>query len=205
MASQSKRARGRPRADDADAKIARILSEAAKLFAMQGFNKTSFASVATAVGMTLPGLTHYFPSKIGLLLAVLEDRDAEMFSQNPDRDPHKIFETLAQLMARDLTVGAQMTQLFRMLSAEAQSDTHPAHAWFKLRNEKILSSLSTDLSSLQRQGIIRSDVDCQDEAISILAMMEGLQLWWTRMPDTCRAKSIFDVFLEQTKQRLLVP
>ena len=80
MVEQTTRQRGRPRAKDADEKLDRILTQAAHLFASQGFNKTSFASVADAVGLTLPGLTHYFPRKIDLLKAVLNNRDAEMFS-----------------------------------------------------------------------------------------------------------------------------
>lgn len=46
-----------------------------RVFARDGYTNASIAEVASQVGLTLPGLLHYFPSKITMLLAVLELRD----------------------------------------------------------------------------------------------------------------------------------
>ena len=51
-----------------------ILKEATKRFSTYGFRGTSLASIADAVGLTEPGLLHYFPSKVKLLQGVLAHR-----------------------------------------------------------------------------------------------------------------------------------
>jgi len=50
----------------------RIRSEAAALFREKGFNGTSMADLANAVGMTKSSLYHHFPSKQALLSEIIE-------------------------------------------------------------------------------------------------------------------------------------
>ena len=42
---------------------------------MHGFRSVSLASLAPVVGITEQGVMHYFPTKVHLLLGVLERRD----------------------------------------------------------------------------------------------------------------------------------
>jgi len=50
----------------------RIRSEAATLFSENGFNGTSMAELASAVGITKSSLYHHFPSKQALLSEIIE-------------------------------------------------------------------------------------------------------------------------------------
>ncbi len=50
----------------------RIRNEAAALFREKGFNGTSMADLAAAVGMTKSSLYHHFPSKQSLLSEIIE-------------------------------------------------------------------------------------------------------------------------------------
>lgn len=50
----------------------KILVEATKLFARQGYNKTTVADIASAIGMTQGALFHHFPTKESLLNAVVD-------------------------------------------------------------------------------------------------------------------------------------
>ncbi len=50
----------------------RIRLEAAALFSEQGFNGTSMAELASAVGITKSSLYHHFPSKQALLSEIIE-------------------------------------------------------------------------------------------------------------------------------------
>jgi AcrR family transcriptional regulator len=50
----------------------RIRVEAATLFSERGFNGTSMADLATAVGITKSSLYHHFPSKQALLSEIIE-------------------------------------------------------------------------------------------------------------------------------------
>jgi len=60
-----------------DESRAAILQAAKALFSANGSRGTSLASIASAAGLSQPGLLHHFPSKSALLLAVLADRDRE--------------------------------------------------------------------------------------------------------------------------------
>ncbi|MEN9396311.1 MAG: hypothetical protein RLZ81_841, partial [Pseudomonadota bacterium] len=71
-----KRARGRPRKtpderDDGNRRQA-LLSAAARLFRLQGFDGTSTRDIATAAGMQSGSPFYHFKSKDALLYAVME-------------------------------------------------------------------------------------------------------------------------------------
>jgi AcrR family transcriptional regulator len=51
-----------------------IIVEATKLFARQGFHKTTVSEIANAIGMTQGAFFHHFPNKRALLDAVVEGR-----------------------------------------------------------------------------------------------------------------------------------
>ena len=51
-----------------------ILRTALTLMAQQGVDGTSMRTLATATGLNVASLYHYFPSKRDLLVAVLEER-----------------------------------------------------------------------------------------------------------------------------------
>jgi TetR/AcrR family transcriptional regulator len=61
----------RPRAADYDVKRATVLAQAAKLFAEQGYDRTSMAEIAQAQGVSKALFYHYFPSKDALLFAII--------------------------------------------------------------------------------------------------------------------------------------
>ena len=55
----------------------RIVAEATRIFARDGYRSGSLQRIAQACGLTQQGLLHYFRSKAALLLAVVEARDAD--------------------------------------------------------------------------------------------------------------------------------
>ena len=55
----------------------RVVRAAMEAFASNGFRGTSLDGIAGAVGLSRQGLLHYFPSKVQLLLGVLELRHTE--------------------------------------------------------------------------------------------------------------------------------
>lgn len=52
----------------------KIINEATKLFARQGFHKTTVTDIVNAIGMTQGALYHHFPNKRALLDAVVDGR-----------------------------------------------------------------------------------------------------------------------------------
>jgi len=63
----------RPRAADYEDKRGSILSEAAKLFAASGYDRTSMSEIAQALGVSKALFYHYYPSKDALLYAIIRD------------------------------------------------------------------------------------------------------------------------------------
>ena len=205
MSEKERRKRGRPRAADTDQKIDLILSQASRLFSDKGYNKTSFDSVAKAANMTLAGLTYHFPRKIDLLLAVLDRRDTQVVPSDfdaTDQSRRDIFVLLVTMMERDLGEGADLTRLFLILSAEATSDTHPAHAWFQRRHGFVLDQLTNTLKTMQSQALIHPDCDGEETALSILAMMEGLQRWWLITNDMAAVLGAFESYISDLREKL---
>ena len=64
---------GRPPAADSVHTRRRIVDTARETFAVRGYEGTTNRDIATNAGMTPAALYHYFPSKLDLYLAVLDD------------------------------------------------------------------------------------------------------------------------------------
>lgn len=65
-----------------------ILSEASKLFAVQGYDNTTLQSVAAAVGITKAAIYHYYPTKQAMCDAIVVDLLARL-----DEYVHRHIET----------------------------------------------------------------------------------------------------------------
>ncbi len=65
-------ARPNRREQKARATRRRILVEATRLFARQGYHKTTMTDLAAAIGMTQGAIFHHFPSKEAILHAVVD-------------------------------------------------------------------------------------------------------------------------------------
>jgi AcrR family transcriptional regulator len=71
-ASPGKRAVGRPRGSNADARRQMIVSAAIRVFAYRGFDAATLQEVADLVDITRPAVHHYFPGKRPLYRAALD-------------------------------------------------------------------------------------------------------------------------------------
>lgn len=59
----------------------RIMQEALRLFAAQGYEAVGVQEIVLAAGLTKPSLYHHFGSKLGLLKALLEDGGLELLTR----------------------------------------------------------------------------------------------------------------------------
>ena len=159
-----------------------ILDVATRLIGEGGFWALSMQDVADACGLTVPGLLHHVGSKDGLLLAVLDHRDAEDFRSLAEqlglgagatgwpRDI-SLAEACEALVRRNATQ-PEIVRLFSVLQAESLAPGHPAAAYFAARQERVLAEFTAmvsgrvpDPASLARQ---------------VVAAMDGLQIQWLR-------------------------
>ncbi|OZM83868.1 TetR/AcrR family transcriptional regulator [Pseudonocardia sp. MH-G8] len=159
---------------------ARIVAEAARIFARDGYRAGSLAAIADAAGLTQPGLLHYFPTKAALLLALIEERDARTASfvreHTGSSDPAETALDGFVDGVRHNTEEPHLVELMTVLSAESISPDHPAHDWFVRRYEELVARLAAGVSLEQRVGRWHSEIDPVHAARLLVGLADGLRL-----------------------------
>jgi AcrR family transcriptional regulator len=163
-------ARGRTQRD-------RVLRAAMDIFSAQGYRGASLDAVAEAVGMTRQGLLHYFPSKVQLLLGVLDLRQEldhvrveQMFEH-----AHGMADVLLTLVRRN-QVQPELIRMFTILAAESVDAEHPGHEWFVDRYRGLRSRMAERIAAEQRAGALSSALTAGSIATLLIAVMDGLQI-----------------------------
>jgi AcrR family transcriptional regulator len=154
-----------------------ILIAAMEAFAVHGSRSVSLASIAQRVGITEQGVMHYFPTKVHLVLGVLERRDevdAQRFGALA-RQGTPLLELLIEVM-RYNAEDSELATLYSVLMAESVDPEHPAHDWFAARNARVREQLAAGVGEAQRTGAVRADVDPHRVAAQIIALFDGLAL-----------------------------
>lgn len=175
-----------------------ILDAATRLFAEHGFNGATLAQVAEAVGLTEAGVLHYFPSKIHLLQGVLgyrDQKDIDKYSKLVKDEINafsKLFELLEELTAQNEKVPG-LVQLFTVLVAESLQSNHPSHDYFVDRYRRGRSTYVDQFLKMNKTKI-RSDVDLNELASLIMAVMDGLQIQWLLDPKKVNMLGSFQLF-----------
>jgi AcrR family transcriptional regulator len=184
---------------------AAIIQVASQLFAANGYRDASLASVAEGAGLTLPGLLHHFRSKQELLFAVLKDKErrdkavvAEAISAYPDDVAH----LLEALVARN-AAARDDTWLYTVLSAEATSPSHPAHAFFAARHARVQNALR---KTIAKQSVAAGLTEDEVRALAAVAIatMDGLQVQWLIDPEVDMVAD-FRVFSKLLQQAIAPP
>lgn len=162
-----------------------ILQAGVQVFSESGYRSGSIRDIAERVGISQAGLLHHFASKSELLEAVLTHRDdIARDSMSQDRGwPHgaDMLRALVQLVRNNQRTPG-LVALFCVLSAEATSPDHPAHAYFQNRSEFVLRTIRIGLEEAQAVGELAADVDPSSAARQLTALMDGLQVQWLLDP-----------------------
>jgi AcrR family transcriptional regulator len=153
-----------------------ILDAAAGLFAEHGYRAVSIQDIADRAGLAKAGVRHHFPAKSDVVIALLEDRDAQLLmliqSESPDalsRSSRAIIDAVVDRNAgqRDIIT------LFTVLEAEAVDPEHPAHDYFVDRTARARS-----LFRLATEEF----ADPEQAALELIAFLTGVELLWVRDP-----------------------
>jgi AcrR family transcriptional regulator len=107
-----------------------ILSTALSLMAQQGVDGTSMRNLATATGLNVASLYHYFPSKRDLLVAVLEERGFVDDLTAPSRTAlsGEPATELAGLLHDILTSMLEVEDFIRLMMGEVMRGDDTAYA-----------------------------------------------------------------------------
>ena len=167
-----------------DERRRQILDEATRIVGLRGFYGFSVQAVADACGLTVAGLLHHVGSKDALLLALPEDRDrrddeavaGELGAGLDDLDGRsldQVVQVLHAVVVRN-TTQPEIVRLYAMLRTEALYEGHPAHAYFRDRDARVLATF-TRLCA----GHVEHPAST---ARQLLAVMGGLEEQWLRDP-----------------------
>ncbi|MEZ3161835.1 helix-turn-helix domain-containing protein [Microbacterium sp. BWT-B31] len=120
----------------AEARRAEIIEITQQAIVEDGYRSLSLREIARRCGMSTPGLMHHFPDLTTLLEAVLGHRDeldrtAIMGASTLDAS---LLETL-DAVRRYYGARSDEVRSFDSLEAEAQDPNHPAHDYFRRRDE----------------------------------------------------------------------
>lgn len=175
-----------------------ILQAASDLFSIHGFRGTSLASVAKAVDLTEPGLLHYFPSKVHLLQGVLAYRDEQDETKYASlADPENIslqeyFGLLNELVTQNEGI-PDLVRLFTILVSESIRVDHPSHNYFVDRYNRIRQTFAENFTALE-DLTISDDINLDELATLIIAVMDGLQIQWLLDPENVSMTEAFALF-----------
>jgi AcrR family transcriptional regulator len=175
-----------------------ILDAGMRIFARGGYSSASIASVAEEVNLTLPGLLHHFPTKVDLLLAILERRDINSLALvgSMDGNWRESLKNLCRINRANTEIPG-VVRAFSILNAESLIEDHPAVGWFANRLSTVREGLARGLRRGMDAGEVRGDVVPEDVAAEVIGMMDGLQVLWLRTPGQTDIVAIFDAYIDR--------
>lgn len=155
----------------------RLIEAAMGAFATRGYRGTAIDAVAAEAGVTRQGLLHHFPSKVHLLVAVLEQRDLEdkqLADEVADTDP--TFDAMMTAVLRHSVQRESLARLFTILSAESVDTDHPAHEHFVTRYRAARESFAEWIDAAQARGQVTTAIGAEQLAAVLVAVLDGLQM-----------------------------
>ena len=131
----------------------KILRETTKLFARQGYHRTTVTDIANAIGMTQGALFHHFPNKDALLLAVVKrlSRGFEDYRVAMEEEGEgSVVDRVLNIMVEHYEAQPEATICLAALATEFAGSDHPvldeirnAYEAFVAPFEKVLSTHPT--------------------------------------------------------------
>jgi hypothetical protein len=94
--------------------------------------------------------------------------------------------------------------LYSVLSAEATSPDHPAHAFFAARYARVRNALRETIAKQSVAAGLAEDGVCAPAAI-VVAAMDGLQVQWLIDPEESDLVANFRVFSKHLQQAIASP
>lgn len=130
----------------------RILRETVRLFARQGYHKTTIADLTQAVQLTSGAIFYHFPSKEALLEAVIDwlSRGIKTYSDlagaSPKGSSHLV-EEIVEMMCNHFKRNPEATLCLALLATEFAGSNHPMEERIKEVYEVFIEAFSRALHS----------------------------------------------------------
>lgn len=81
----------------------------------------------------------------------------------------------------------EIVRLYAIMTAESIDPSHPAHEFFRDRYDRVRRRLAEHVRKDQSGGRLAPDLDPDEVAVEVLALMDGMQVQWLLDPslDMC--------------------
>ncbi|UCF93144.1 MAG: TetR/AcrR family transcriptional regulator [Desulfobacterales bacterium] len=156
-----------------------ILSVATDLFAAKGFKGTSIRDISNALGISISNLYHYFGSKEGLLLAILQ-RTSETLLDDLQRvsemelEPLERFKRLIETHLRQCRDFGKETRIFMLDKEHLSREGDRANRQIQRR---VLAIYLKELGTLANRGLVTSR-NLKVLAFNVLGVINWYLRWY---------------------------
>lgn len=177
---------------------AAILNAAVNLFGECGYYGTSLQKIANTVGMTKAGVLHHIGSKEGLLDIVLNEVYDDGTDTVLNHYSHVERPLIAQMWREIVAINAQRPEqvhMFSTLDAESIDPKHPAHDYFRDRDQHTIDV------ALQTKWVVPKGINIRYLIEAGFSMMDGIQLRWLRSPE----RDLNDMWAECESELMPMP
>ena len=158
-----------------------IIAAAVEVFSESGFRDGTLRTVAERAGMTHAGMRHHFPTKVGLLEAVLQWREEDTIARARITHPVGVDVIRAWIASvAENTTRPALVELEAVLSAEAISTDNPAHEYFNDLYRRAEELLTRAFATVAERGELRAEIEPDVAARLLLSLTLGLQTLWLR-------------------------
>jgi AcrR family transcriptional regulator len=158
-----------------------IIAAAVEVFSEYGFRDGSLRSVADRAGITHAGIRHHFPTKVGLLEAVLHWREEDALERAKRGNLQGLQVIRAWIdSVEENTRRPGLVELEIVLGAEATASDHPAHDYFEDLYRRAEELLGRAFATAAERGELRDGMDPKFTARMLLSVTLGLQSLWLR-------------------------
>lgn len=164
-----------------------IIKKALKLFLQKGYEKASLNDIAREVGISKPGVYHYFASKDALFREVLSYFMHEMKKWSIAH--FQSCESLRDFLQAIFTSLKSPKEVIENIMGETQEGTPYSFLEILLSASKKDPSIKAMISQgynetrehikamlldAQQKGEVRADIDCEAFAFKVIALHEGI-------------------------------
>jgi AcrR family transcriptional regulator len=175
-----------------------ILDAAVELFAEKGYRGSGLAALADRVGMTATGLLYYFGSKKRLLQEVVAERDR---ADAIDFSEGLTLKSLRNLGQHNVET-ATLMRLYVVLTAESFDPNDPLHGFFVERYETARAFVRSILAIERDAGRVRRDVDIDQVAHEVIAVVMGLEIQWLTDPERVDLAGRMETYIDRLADEL---
>jgi AcrR family transcriptional regulator len=175
-----------------DRRRQQILDAAVELFAAKGYRGTGVAALADRVGMTATGMLYYFGSKERLLQEVVAERDRrDVF------DLDSLTLSSFRELGRHNAETAMLTRLYVVLGAESLDADDSLHDFFISRYETARALVRSVLERERDEGNFRADLDVEQIAREVIAVLMGLEIQWLADPERVDLAEAMEAYFDR--------